>query len=61
MAIIAANTWIMTFKFFLQFCIKCSPYYFGMNQKMCSRINLTYSKYASKILWIISISFPSSF
>lgn len=51
----------MTFEFFFSSALKkCSPSYFGMNQKMCSRINLTYSKYASKILWMISITFPSS-
>ena len=51
----------MTFEFFFSSALKkCSPSYFGMNQKRCSRINLTYSKYASKILWIISITFPSS-
>ena len=50
----------MTFEFFFSSALKCSPSYFGMNQKRCSRINLTYSKYASKILWMISITFPSS-
>ena len=50
----------MTFEFFFSSALKCSPSYFGMNQKRCSRINLTYSKYASKILWMISIAFPSS-